>query len=96
MNSLMQTGCMPLHCNETSANIKEANLCFQHICSLGEEKLSEEVMLQEEPSWVAIKLFFSTGKEQNWPPAMCSSKDQYNIRSPACIIYSMTFLVILT
>lgn len=57
MNSLMQTGCMPLQSNETSANIKEANLCFQHICSLGEEKLSGEVMLQEETSWVAIKLF---------------------------------------
>lgn len=68
----------------------------RHICSLGEEKLSGEVMLQEEPSWVAIKLFFSIGKEQNWPPAICSSKDEYNISSLACIIYSTTFLVILT
>lgn len=57
MNSLMQTGCMPLDSNETSANIKEANLCFQHICSLGEEKLSGEVMLQEEPFW-GLQSFF--------------------------------------
>lgn len=49
---------MPLQSNETSANIEEANLCFQHICSLGEKKLSGEVMLQEEPSWVATKGFF--------------------------------------
>lgn len=96
MNSLMQTGCMPLHSNETSANIKKANFCFQHICSLGEEKLSGEDMLQEEPSLVAIKLFVSTGKEQNWPPAIHSSKDQYNISSLACIIYSTTFLVNIT
>lgn len=53
-------------------------------------------MLQEEASWVAIKLFFSTGKEQNRAPAICSSKDQYNISPLACIVNSTTFLVILT
>lgn len=39
------------------------------------------------------KAFFSV---QNWPPAICSSKDQHNISSLACIIYSTSFLVILT
>lgn len=43
------------------------------------------------------KAFFAVlAKNETGLLAICSSKDQYNISSLACVIYSMTFLVIFT